>query len=82
MDKGMRTQFRSIWMRQSGRVPSSGSSEKVAMSAVKTLLWDDRVGADNGTDLGSARSLTEGVGTTPVWALAIRVDHLAGAREE
>jgi len=62
----MKMQFRAIWMRQSGRVPSSGSSEKVATSAVKTLLWDDRVGVDNGAELGLARSLTAGVGTTPV----------------
>src|SRR5882724_2143664 len=81
MDKGMKMWFRAIWMRQSGRAPGSGSSEKVATSAMKTLLRDKGVGADNEAELGLGRGLPLGVGTTPVCALEIRVDHSAGVRK-
>ena len=81
MDKGMKTWLRAIWMRQSGGVPSSGSSKKVATSAMQTLLWDEGVGADNEAELGLGRGSPSGAGITPVCALVIKVDHLVGVKE-
>jgi len=70
-DKGIKSLWRAIWTRLSGREPGSESSEKVADSTVKTLIGGMRT-------LGGVPSARKGamgvVGSSPAWTLLMRRD--------
>src|SRR5882724_8047375 len=79
IDKGIKTQFRAICKRESRMAPGSGSSEKHAVSTVKSL------GGGRGSDreeCGCVEIGAEGTarGRPSVWALEMSADHSAGER--
>jgi len=55
IERGINTWLRAICIRQSGRAPGSGSIEKIAESAVKTLERgvDERLGVEVAALLGA-----------------------------
>src|SRR5882724_1872887 len=74
IERGMKTLLRAICIRQSGRVPGSGSIEKVAAAAEKNLGWRVGTRSEEAGPPSAARCCME-VGRMPGWASSMSEDH-------